>query len=62
MIGSIIHIIAFSDRICNGLGKEIYMWITCKSYVNRWGKLMVSTDYGYKFWRFFVPCKKPKVS
>nr|DAS46480.1 MAG TPA: hypothetical protein [Caudoviricetes sp.] len=36
------------------------MWITCKSYVNRWGKLMVAADYGYKFWRFFVPCKKRK--
>nr|DAY45620.1 MAG TPA: hypothetical protein [Caudoviricetes sp.] len=36
------------------------MWIFCKSYTNRWGKLMVAADYGYTAWRFFVPCRKRK--
>ena len=29
-------------------------WIFCKQYTNRWGKLMVATEYGYQFWRFPV--------
>ena len=24
----------------------------CKSYINRWGQLMVAERYGYKYWRF----------
>ena len=27
-------------------------WVFCKQYVNRWGKLMIASDYGYQFWRF----------
>ena len=31
------------------------MYIYCTSYRNRWGQLMVASDYGYKAWRFWVP-------
>lgn len=24
----------------------------CTWYINRWGRLMVASDYGYKAWRF----------
>ena len=34
------------------------MWIFCKSYKNRWGKVMVASDYGYSAWRFWVPRKR----
>lgn len=27
-------------------------WVFCKQYINRWGKLMIASDYGYQFWRF----------
>ena len=33
-------------------------WVTCKQYVNRWGKLMIAEEYGYDYWRFFVRTKK----
>ena len=29
-------------------------WIVCKEYTNRWGQLMVASDYGYPYWRFRV--------
>ncbi|HHY28803.1 MAG TPA: hypothetical protein GX523_19060 [Desulfitobacterium dehalogenans] len=33
-------------------------WIYCKQYTNRWGKLMVASDYGYQFWRFKSKSRK----
>jgi len=31
--------------------------VFCKQYTNRWGKLMVATDYGYSYWRFSIKKK-----
>ena len=31
--------------------------IFCKQYTNRWGKLMIATDYGHSYWRFFIKRK-----
>ena len=36
------------------------MYIFCKSYVNRWGKLMIAAEYGYTAWRFWVPSRRRK--
>lgn len=33
-------------------------WVFCKEYTNRWGKLMVASEYGYQFWRFRVNKRK----
>lgn len=33
-------------------------WVCCKKYINRWGRLMIASDYGYKYWRFFIKSKK----
>ena len=33
-------------------------YVYVKSYVNRWGKLMVAAEYGYTAWRF--PIKRGK--
>lgn len=38
--------------------KDDTQYIYVKSYVNRWGKLMVAADYGYAAWRF--PIKRGK--
>ena len=33
-------------------GKSSPDGVFCTQYVNRWGKLMVAADYGYKAWFF----------
>lgn len=33
-------------------------WVRVREYVNRWGKKMVASDYGYEFWTFFVKNKR----
>lgn len=34
------------------------MYIYCKSYKHKSGKIMNATDYGYTAWRFWVPDKR----
>nr|DAL98096.1 MAG TPA: hypothetical protein [Caudoviricetes sp.] len=29
-------------------------WVCCKQYINRWGKLMIASEYGYPYWKFIV--------
>lgn len=36
------------------------MYIYVKVYTNRWGQVMDAANYGYKAWRFWVPCGKRK--
>lgn len=31
-------------------------YVYCTQYINRWGKLMVASHYGYKAWR--IPIKR----
>jgi len=33
-------------------------YVFVKSYINRWGKLMVAAEYGYEAWR--IPIKRGK--
>lgn len=37
---------------------EVCQWVCCKEYTNRWGQRMIASNYGYKYWRFFIKSKK----
>lgn len=50
------HIFA---RMTSHFGK-IVMFVYCTQYINRWGKLMIASEYGHKAWRFWVPVRRNK--
>lgn len=38
--------------------EDAQQYVYVKSYINRWGKLMVAAEYGYTVWRFPVKRRK----